>query len=550
MYQALYRKWRPKTFDDVVGQDHITSILKAQIIRDRLSHAYLFIGTRGTGKTSCAKILAKAANCENPQDGNPCNCCRACTGIDSGAILDVEELDAASNNGVDNVRALREEAVFSPASVTKRVYIIDEVHMLSNSAFNALLKILEEPPAHLMFILATTELHKVPATILSRCQRHSFRRLDSDVIKNRLSHIASAEGLTLTENAAELLSRLADGSMRDGLSLLDQCAGGDTIDKKAVLSSMGLAGTNNTSQLLSALSAFDIEQALTIFDALWTGGKNPHTVLAELATLLRDVLMVKLAPKGGRSLLRGGFDEDILMQFADSLSKHWLIYAVDTLSAALSDIERARNDNPRIASELCLIGLCSPENSDGSKALCARVSKLEETVKSGGLIAAKADKTDAAVIDTPIAPDVTPDTISVTIPNPILDAPDTPDAPDAPLDSSDMISSLTTLLTKRFQADAGTSNILWNEKQARITVRDGHFVILLETGFPFMMLNKPNILEVMRTAAFELFGSSITLKLEEVETGALLIPSATSPARQDEDNLDTLSRFGGIVTFD
>ena len=225
MYQALYRKWRPKTFDEVVGQEHITETLKNQIITGRLSHAYLFIGTRGTGKTTCAKILAKALNCQHPENGNPCCKCPACLGIEDGSILDVVEIDAASNNGVDNVRQLREEAVFSPVSVKKRVYIIDEVHMLSTAAFNALLKILEEPPEHLTFILATTELNKVPATILSRCQRHSFKRLDSEVITNHLEHVASCEGLKLEHDAAELIAGLAEGGMRDALSLLDQCSG-------------------------------------------------------------------------------------------------------------------------------------------------------------------------------------------------------------------------------------------------------------------------------------------------------------------------------------
>ncbi|MBQ9938658.1 MAG: DNA polymerase III subunit gamma/tau, partial [Oscillospiraceae bacterium] len=197
MYQALYRKWRPRAFDDVIGQDHITETLKRQVSSGRLSHAYLFVGTRGTGKTTCAKILSRAVNCENPIDGNPCNKCPSCLGIESGSILDVVELDAASNNGVDNVRALRDEAVYSPASVKKRVYIVDEVHMLSTSAFNALLKILEEPPEHLMFILATTELHKVPATILSRCQRFSFKRISPEEISGRLDFIASNEDFEL-----------------------------------------------------------------------------------------------------------------------------------------------------------------------------------------------------------------------------------------------------------------------------------------------------------------------------------------------------------------
>lgn len=212
MYQALYRKWRPRTFDDVVGQTHITDTLKRQVATGRLSHAYLFTGTRGTGKTTCAKILARAVNCEHPVDGNPCNACNSCRGIENGSILDVLELDAASNNGVDQVRALRDEAVYTPAAVRKRVYIVDEVHMLSTAAFNALLKILEEPPAHLMFILATTELHKVPATIKSRCQQFSFQRILPGDIAQRLLYVAEREGIALTSEGAALLSRLADAA--------------------------------------------------------------------------------------------------------------------------------------------------------------------------------------------------------------------------------------------------------------------------------------------------------------------------------------------------
>ena len=260
MYQALYRKWRPQTFDDVIGQKHITETLKNQVRTGRLSHAYLFIGTRGTGKTTCARILARAVNCEHPVDGNPCGTCAACRGIADGSILDVVELDAASNNGVDNVRALREEAVFSPAAVKKRVYIVDEVHMLSTSAFNALLKILEEPPEHLMFILATTELQKVPATILSRCQRHSFKRIEAPTIAAYLETIAQREGFTLTKDAAELIARLAEGGVRDALSLLDQCSASEKIDLDAVYSAMGLAGNRRTASLLDRVLAHDLVQ--------------------------------------------------------------------------------------------------------------------------------------------------------------------------------------------------------------------------------------------------------------------------------------------------
>ena len=254
MYQALYRKWRPSTFADVIGQEHITHTLQRQVAEGRLSHAYLFTGTRGTGKTTCARILAKAVNCLNPVDGNPCNECEACRSIDSGKNLDVLELDAASNNGVDSVRALRDEAIYSPASVKKRVYIVDEVHMLSVAAFNALLKILEEPPEHLIFILATTELHKVPATILSRCQRFAFKRIMPEDIASRLSHVAWQEKIDLTPDGAALLNRLAGGALRDALSLLDQCAAmTGAIDADAVLNMLGLAGNVQTARLFRSL---------------------------------------------------------------------------------------------------------------------------------------------------------------------------------------------------------------------------------------------------------------------------------------------------------
>ena len=298
MYEALYRKYRPKTFDDVVGQPFITETLKTQVRTGRLSHAYLFTGTRGTGKTTCARILAKAVNCEHPVDGNPCNECDACRGIEDGSVLDVVELDAASNNGVDDVRMLRDEAIFSPTTVRKRVYIIDEVHMLSKPAFNALLKILEEPPQHLMFILATTELHKVLPTILSRCQRHSFRRLDGDTIAKRLAYVAEQEGINLTADAAQLLGRLADGGMRDGLSLLDQCSAAETVDTAAVLNAMGLAGTLRTQSIADAVLAGNTEEALTQFESLWQDGKDPAALLGELSGLFRDALLLPSRPEG------------------------------------------------------------------------------------------------------------------------------------------------------------------------------------------------------------------------------------------------------------
>ena len=383
MYQALYRKYRPKTFDDVVGQEHITETLKKQVETGRLSHAYLFIGTRGTGKTTCAKILAKAVNCEHPVNGNPCNRCAACRGIDDGSILDVVELDAASNNGVDNVRALRDEAVFSPASVRKRVYIVDEVHMLSNSAFNALLKILEEPPEHLMFILATTELHKVPATILSRCQRHSFKRIPVDTITARLNFVAQQEHLDLQPDAAALLARMADGGMRDALTLLDQCCGNECISTDAVISAIGLAGNLRTAQLLRSVAAGDTAGALEQFRALWQDGKDPSALLDELSMLQRDLLMQAVAPRGGRELLSGAYDPVTLDELSGAFSSAQLLANLQSIQQTLGAM--ASQPNPRIAAELCLIRLCRPELCDDVPTLCARMDKLEQTVYSGAI---------------------------------------------------------------------------------------------------------------------------------------------------------------------
>ena len=388
MYQALYRKYRPKTFDDVVGQEHITETLKKQVETGRLSHAYLFIGTRGTGKTTCAKILAKAVNCEHPVNGNPCNRCAACRGIDDGSILDVVELDAASNNGVDNVRALRDEAVFSPASVRKRVYIVDEVHMLSNSAFNALLKILEEPPEHLMFILATTELHKVPATILSRCQRHSFKRIPVDTITARLNFVAQQEHLNLQPDAAALLARMADGGMRDALTLLDQCCGNECISTDAVISAIGLAGNLRTAQLLRSVAAGDTAGALEQFRELWQDGKDPSALLDELSMLQRDLLMQAVAPRGGRELLSGAYDPATLEELSGAFSSAQLLANLQSIQQTLGAM--ASQPNPRIAAELCLIRLCRPELCDDVPTLCARMDKLEQTVYSGAIPAPRA----------------------------------------------------------------------------------------------------------------------------------------------------------------
>jgi len=351
MYRALYRKYRPRKFSDVTGQEHITETLRRQIETDRLSHAYLFVGTRGTGKTTCAKILSRAVNCLNPEEGNPCNKCTSCVGIEDGSILDVLELDAASNNSVDNVRALRDEAIYSPAAVRKRVYIVDEVHMLSTAAFNALLKILEEPPEHILFILATTELHKVPETIQSRCQKYSFRRLSSNSIISRLSSIAASEGLKPDDEALEKLASLADGSMRDAVSLLDQCASDKPIDLHHVEDTLGLAGQQKLMQIAEAVISCDIGAVLKILDELYSGGKDMAALLSELTGLMRDILVYKLASE--TALLSSGIAGSELAQLSKNFSSERLLMSLDIMKDALFGLSRA--GSPKLAVEMCLI---------------------------------------------------------------------------------------------------------------------------------------------------------------------------------------------------
>ena len=421
IYQALYRKYRPRTLDEVCGQDHITETLKAQVASGRLSHAYLFIGTRGTGKTSCAKILAKAVNCEHPVNGNPCCQCAACRGIDDGTVMDVVEIDAASNNGVDNIRALRDEAVFSPASVKKRVYIVDEVHMLSIAAFNALLKILEEPPEHLMFILATTELRKVPATILSRCQRYSFRRLDAEVISKRIDYIAAQEGFNLTEGASKLLARLADGGMRDAISLLDQCSSAPVIDENAVLEATGLAGNRRVADLLSAISKNDAVAALDVFSSLWRDGKDPASLLSDLCALMRDVLLSELAPRGGVSLMSGAYDAKTISGFARLFTKEELLRNMQRAQDAIAALRDS--PSPRTCVELCLVSLCDPALNSGIPELLARISRLE-----AGTPPPRAPAVEAAPEPEPIP---VPESEHTYEPAPEDEAPPTPEEPPA-----------------------------------------------------------------------------------------------------------------------
>jgi DNA polymerase-3 subunit gamma/tau len=376
LYQVLYRKWRPQVFADVVGQPQVTVTLKNELMAGRVAHAYLFTGSRGTGKTTCAKILAKAVNCLTPVDGDPCGHCEICQGMDQGSVLDIVEIDAASNNGVENIRSLREEANFTPAVAKYRVYIIDEVHMLSVGAFNALLKTLEEPPAHVVFILATTEVHKLPATILSRCQRFDFRRIPPTEIAARLEYVASQEGTALDSQAGLLLARLADGALRDALSLLDQCIGVDKAVTVSVVNQVvGIAGREPLFQVAEAVHEKNAAAALEIIDDLHRNSKDMMRLCEELCSHFRSLMLIKTMKAPGEILAVTKEELEELTRQALPMELSFLLHSLDVLQRTMEQM--GRGSNQRIELEMALIRLCTPELDTGNGALVRRIEALE-----------------------------------------------------------------------------------------------------------------------------------------------------------------------------
>ena len=521
MYQALYRKYRPQTFDDVVGQNAVTQTLKNQIVHRRMSHAYLFTGTRGTGKTTCAKILAKAVNCENPIDGNPCNCCPSCKSIASGACMDVLEIDAASNNGVDNVRALRDDAIYTPSEVKMRVYIIDEVHMLSMSAFNALLKIIEEPPEHLLFILATTELHKVPATILSRCQRFAFRRITAEDIVDRLNYIAYHEGIDLEPDAASYLARLADGGMRDAVSLLDQCASAATgaIDTEQVCKTLGLAGERKTAELLRAIGAHDAAKALSVFSGEYAGGKDLGAMLDELCTVARDLLILRTASKDA-GLLSGVCTQKELKELLPMFTTEELLRMTSLLRDAAAGFSTSANR--RIDAELCLLRLCKPEAMADTQSILARISRMEEKLAAGVVVR----QSDAPA----------PEADSEAPPWDDDDLPPLPEEPPmeaAPVSDGSFWAGLVERLRTALKPPAVGMFANSDLSPVKGTLRGDELTLTIRDDMTKRFVDKPNVLQTVAECASAVAGRKIRVSV-----------ARPGEQRQNNGGLDRLLSFG------
>ena len=513
-YQALYRKYRPQTFDDVSGQMAVTQTLKTQIMTGKLSHAYLFTGSRGTGKTSCAKILAKAVNCLHPDHGNPCNVCEACRAIDSGSCMDVLEIDAASNNGVDNVRDLRDDAVYTPSQVKMRVYIIDEVHMLSLSAFNALLKLIEEPPEHLLFILATTELHKVPATILSRCQRFSFRRISQEDIAARLQYVAYQENIDLDDGAARVIARLADGGMRDGLSLLDQCASATTgeLTAERVYACLGIAGEQKCGELMGYIAAHDTKAALELFNRLYTEGKDLGAMLDEMACLTRDLLVLKTAGDAGIAMLSGVASDQETLELTKAFTSAELVRMMERIQETLSGFTRSASR--RMDAELCLVELCQPELSLDAKSLNARLTRLEEQVKSGSFVSAPTKKQEQRAEGTDDESDFPP------VPDD-ADAPPEADDPPAPLQDEAPVgfwSDLVAAVRKELKPPVSGFFVVTPNAPVQGALVGGKLELRCTNSFTAQMLDKPEILEVVSRKATAMLSrpiQAVTVDLSE-----------------------------------
>ncbi len=526
MYQALYRKYRPQTFDDVVGQMAVSQTLKTQLVSGKLSHAYLFTGSRGTGKTSSAKILAKAVNCQNPQNGNPCNCCDACRSIDAGSCMDVLEIDAASNNGVDNIRDLRDDAIYSPSQVKMRVYIIDEVHMLSISAFNALLKIIEEPPEHLLFILATTELHKVPATILSRCQRFSFRRISQEDIAARLQYVAYQEKIDLEDSAARVLARLADGGMRDGLSLLDQCASATSgeLTAEKVYACLGIAGIQQSGMLMQHIADRNTKKALALMNQLYAEGKDLSALLDELACITRDMMILKTAPKEGINMLSGVAPDQQTWSLTDRFSVGELVRMMNLIQKTIFGF--SRSESRRMDAELCIINLCQPELETDTQSIIARLTRIEDQIASGSFVKTTVRQTeDLQMEDASVQNPQEPQECAVEQEMPV----DT-QAEDSPVG---FWADLATALRKELKPPVLGFFTTTENSAVKGVLKGKTLVLMCQNTFTKDIVNKPEVLSLVALKASAKLGYPVSVSVTDQDD-----------VRADSGHMDQLLNFG------
>ncbi len=539
MHQALYRKWRPKTFDDVCGQEHITSVLRYEIKNGAPSHAYLFCGSRGTGKTTCAKILAKAVNCLDPQNGSPCGKCAACLSIDNGSATDVLEMDAASNNGVENIRDIRDEVVYTPSSLRYRVYIVDEVHMLSTSAFNALLKTLEEPPAHVIFILATTELHKLPATIVSRCQRFDFRRIAAPVLAARISYIAKEENIKLDPAAAERIARMAQGGMRDAISLLELCAGGGReIDTETVDEMMGSVGREGMLALVGAVADANYDAIFGAIHEAVSASRDLAVFWQDLIGVYRDMLVMKTTENAARYLDLADAEAAEISALAARFKKGTLLAHCRLLEDALFAMQKA-NAVKRMVAELTLVRMCDPRLDTSAEGLVARVEKLEDAALTGAFSAASAvntEKTPAAkeTADTVTPPSVAP-AVQETEKKPAVPKPQAaPVSAQKPANGGRILTRMrgfVNCVARIARENAMLASFLGDaraflDEQQRV-------VVVLPNSFAEMMLEQSGGRDVLRHA--------LCLELQrEVHDRDLLIETADAPTAKNDTVIDDI----------
>jgi len=507
MHQALYRKWRPQRFEDVCGQEHITSILQYEIAHGSCNHAYLFCGSRGTGKTTCAKILAKAVNCEHPVNGSPCGECASCRSIDAGSATDVLEIDAASNNGVDNIRDIRDEVVYSPSALKYRVYIVDEVHMLSVSAFNALLKTLEEPPSHVLFILATTELHKLPATIVSRCQRFEFRRIAVPVLQQRLLTIAAEEGITLDEEAARLLGKQAQGGMRDAISLLELCAGSrKPVTVELVNEIVGSSGREDMTRVVSAIANRAYDQLLDEIATVVASARDISVFWQDLIAFYRDMLVFKTTAAATKYLDLTDSEQQQLAAVSQAFTKEQLLYHSKLLDEALFAMQRS-NALKRTVAEMTLIRMCDETLDTSTEALLSRISKLEMALASGVHVPAEnAAQAPTAAPAPASAPVKQKPTVSPATPTAHSDQ---PAAKAASTDGRRVLKNLRAwveIVDRMSELDVAAASFL---RQARAyRDEDGKIIIRVENEFSRMLLSQEGVQNNLRRTVDTVLGAA------------------------------------------